>query len=135
MRICAPRLGGLWILALVAVAGCTKGDGQTAHLRGTVTLGGRPIPAEAESTITFRTTTVNQAAPVSGRIVNGQFDVADAPLGPVRAVFSIELPTGVKAFAPGADPEMQHRSLVPEKLAAGMPLEIKGDNLEMKLEL
>jgi hypothetical protein len=124
------------VFALALAAGCSDGSGPpTAHLAGVVTLGGQPIPAEAESTIIFRTTTANQASPASSRIVNGRFDVPKAPQGPVRVVFSIQLPIGEKAIAPGVAPEMQYQTLVPQKHADGISLEINGDNLDMKLDL
>lgn len=129
-------IGWFCVLALALVAGCSEdGAPPTAHLRGVVTIDGKPIPAEAESTIMFRTTAANQAGPASSRIVDGRFDVPAAPRGPVRVVFSIQLPIGEKAFAPGMRPEMQFRSLVPQKHADGMALEITGDNLDMKLDL
>jgi hypothetical protein len=104
-------------------------------LRGTVTIDGAPIPPEAEARVTFRATTVGQANSASAQIVDGRFDVPAAPRGPIRAEFSIQLPIGEAAFAPGARPEMQYRSLVPDELRGGMLLDVAGDDFDMKLDL
>jgi hypothetical protein len=131
-----PSRSGQWLaLALVAAAGCSDGDPPTAHLRGSVTIDGQPIPLAAEAHITFRATAVGQANSASARIVDGRFDVRDAPQGPVRVDFIIQLPIGEAPFAPGAPPEMQYRSLVPDEHAGGMAIKVVGDDLNMKLDL
>jgi hypothetical protein len=128
------RIG--WFCALALAAGCTdSGMPPTAHLRGVVTIAGQPIPPEAQTLITFRPTAANQANAASAPIVDGRFDVPAAPQGAVRVNFHIQLPIGEKAFLPGALPEMQYRTLVPQKHADGMALDIAGDDLEMKLDL
>jgi hypothetical protein len=118
------------------MAGCGKKDSPpTAHLRGTVTIGGTPIPPQAESRVTFRATTASQASPASAPILDGRFDVPAAPRGPVRAEFSIQLPIGEAALAPGMPPEMQYRSLVPDERSGGILLDVARDDLNMTLDL
>jgi len=128
---------GVLALTLVFTAGCPDDSGKrTAHLRGTVTIDGQPIPDDAESVIIFWPTSSDQSRSTSTRITDGRFDVLDAPLGTVRIEFRIEQPTGeIAAFEPGARPEMRYRSLVPDEHTAGMTIEVDGDIVDLKLDL
>jgi hypothetical protein len=118
------------------MSGCTDSGPPTAHLRGTITINGQPIPADAEAVIIIRSAGEGQARSTSARLEGGRFDVPDAPRGSVRIQFSIEQPTGViAAFEPGAAPEMRYRSLVPPEHGKGIVREITGDDLDMQLDL
>ena len=135
-----PRIRSLAKLVVLGLsfaldAGCRDSGPPTARVGGTVTLGGMPIPANAEALITFRSTTAGQANSASSRIIDGKFDVLHAPRGHVRIEFSIQLPTGEEAFAPGVRPEMQFQSLVPDQYQGGVPIEVTGDMLDMKFDL
>jgi hypothetical protein len=120
---------------ITLLSGCGGSSAPTARLRGVVTIGGKPIPADADAIIMFRTTGADQARPVSARITNGQFDVPNAPRGSVLVKFSIRQPTGMAAFQPGADVEMQSKPIVPKEWEAGKTYQIDGDDLEMKFDL
>jgi hypothetical protein len=87
-------LSGLALL-LAMTAGCPDGSGkETAHLQGTVTIGGQPIPADATGGISFVPLEVSQANSDYSAIKDGKYDVPGAPVGKVRVEFSIQQPTG-----------------------------------------
>jgi hypothetical protein len=123
--------------ALIVVLGCSGEPSKpTARLQGTVTIGGKQIPADARATIRFAPTAIAQAQSVTAQIQNGRFDAVDAPLGNVKVTFRIEQPTGVEApFAPGARPEMQYRSLVPTAKVDGQVINVTGDKSDLTFDL
>lgn len=125
-------------LLLAVTIGCPEaGSGKpTAHLQGKVTLGGQPIPAGAQASITFMPTGVDQANAVSVPIQNGTFDVADAPTGKVMVSFSILRDTGVVASSDGVGrPEPVYESLVPAGKAGGVEVQIDGDKSDLTFDL
>src|SRR5688500_15158163 len=76
--------------------GCGGGSssGNTAHLEGTVTLDGQPLPAGSEGAITFRPTQSGQGRPVTVTIADGKYDSPATPKGAVKAFVTISKPTG-----------------------------------------
>jgi hypothetical protein len=100
-----------------------------------VTVGGKPIPPEALAYIRFQPTTVTQGRSVTAQIKDGRFDAVDAPLGSVNVTFTIDQPTTEAAFAPGARPEMQYRSLVPAAKANGQVIDVAGDKSDLSFDL
>jgi hypothetical protein len=128
---------GLLTFCLLLIVGCRDTASKpTAHLQGTVTIGGKEVPADADAIITFNPATVDQSRSSSSRIENGKFSVPDAPVGRVIVGFIIQQPTGeMKAFAPGARPEMQYRNLVPKEKQKGIEIEIKGDQSDLTFNL
>jgi hypothetical protein len=127
------RLGAIAALAMV-FAGCDKEQSgmPTAHLRGTVTVNGAAIPADAAGAIIFQPVTVGDAHPASSPIKDGKYDVAEAPIGKLRAVIHItqELPAkaGVRQFT-------EFKTLVPERLMEGQEIQVAGDNLNLNFDL
>ena len=76
---------------LTSVSGCGSSV-PTVHLAGKVTLGGKPIPNDAEASLMF----VREGAKEDGTTVRVPIDVGDStydspktPQGAVRAYFSI----------------------------------------------
>ncbi|MEX2316139.1 MAG: hypothetical protein WD669_03240 [Pirellulales bacterium] len=136
-----PRtLQSLGVVAIVlgTIAGCpTIGSNRsTANIGGGVTIGGQPIPENAQASITFGPTDVGQARSSSSPITNGKYSATDVPKGKVLVTFNIMQPTGEeKAFAPGARPQMEMRSLVPQAKANGVEVQIDGNQTDLNFNL
>jgi hypothetical protein len=130
-------LVGIVVVLLAGVPGCPDSESgkPTAHLQGTVTIGGQPIPANAQAHVMFSPVDMSQANSSSSIIENGRFDVPDAPMGTVKVSFDVQRPTGrMEAFAPGARPEEVYESLVPEGKAS-TTIEVAGDKSDLNFDL
>lgn len=130
-RICYSCL--IAFSALVTLPGCGEGGSgkPTAHLAGTVTISGKPLPDDAEGYIQFMPDAGGSAAPTSTEIHDGRYDAADVPLGNVTAIFTIQRLTGRMVRednAPGATPYPERENLVPKKHRAGVKVNVEGDN-------
>ena len=127
----------VFVLAFVALVGCGAGGSRkpTAHLQGTVTIGGQPIPSDAQASINFKPTASGQAPSTSAQITNGKFDAPDVPIGDIIVYFNVQQPTGRMVREGTGTPYAEMRSLVPEKHGTGMTLKVAGDNLEQNFDL
>ena len=71
------------------LTGCDTGRrSDTAHVQGTVTIGGEPLPDDAQANITFVPATKGRSA--GAAVTNGKYDCPDAPLGKVKAYISVD---------------------------------------------
>ncbi len=128
-------------VALVAttLVGCgTSGSGNTAHLQGKITIGGQPLPDDAEGYIQFMTTAAGQAPPSSADINGSSYNAEGVPLGAVNVIFNITRLTGRMVRednAPGATPYPEREDLVPRKHRSGLQVEITGDDDAFDFEL
>mgnify|MGYP001544155563 CR=1 FL=1 len=123
----------LTVVFVTCLTGCgaSTGGKPTAHLAGSVTIGGEPLPSDAEGHIQFMPDTGGSAAPTSTRIVDGKFEADAVPMGEVTAIFHITRLTGRMVRednAPGATPYPEREDLVPKKHRSGVKLTIEGDN-------
>jgi hypothetical protein len=126
---------GVIAVLLICFVGCLP-EKTGVHVQGTVTIGGKPIPADAQASICFSPTTVKQPNSSSAEITGGKYDASGVPKGKVLVSFIVMQPTGeVKPFEPGARAEMQMRSLVPPAKAGGVEVEIAGDNPNLNFDL
>lgn len=118
-------------------AGCGGGSssGNTAHLEGTVTLGGQPLPADVEASILFRPTQSGQGKTISVPVIDGRYDSPDTPTGAVKAFFTIQQPTGRVFDNDRGAPIKEQKSLVPDKYGAGLDLTVSDDNDGQNFEL
>jgi hypothetical protein len=124
------------VCAFTAVAGCNAGGSKgTAHLQGTVTIDGKPIPADATTNIMFRATTQGQAKSTSTQIVDGIYDAPDAPLGKVMVYIDIQQPTGKMKREGIGTPYAEYRDLIATKYDEGIPLEVTDDNSKQNFDL
>jgi hypothetical protein len=120
----------------LGVAGCGGSGGKpTAHLQGTVTLAGKPLPAEANAQISFVGTSKEQAPPATAQIVAGKYDCPTAPQGAVKVQFNILQPSGPEYTTERGDKARQMENLVSDKYAAGIDLQVTGDNAEQNFDL
>ena len=125
------------LLAVAVVVGCGSGGSSrpTAHLQGSVSIGGQPVPDNAEASITFKPTASGQARSTSALISKGKYDAPDVPTGPVTVYISIQQPTGRQVTENVSRPYDEFRSLVPAKYEGGVPLKVEGDNDEQNFDL
>jgi len=128
---------GVVAVQLAASLGCSNDSRQgTAHLRGRVTIGGQPIPADADARIIVRPTQLDQPSASAAVIENGRYDLPDAPKGKVQVSFTIQRPTGRMGVpADGGRPQPEYESLVPEDRAGGQEIQVEGDNLDLSFDL
>lgn len=74
------RIVGMAAIWALVVAGCGGGP-PTAAVSGKITYKGQPVPT---GTVSF----VSESTVASGQISNGQYTVAQAPIGPVKITVS-----------------------------------------------
>lgn len=133
----AIRIASFFALAITLgwCAGCGGGSSSrnTAHLEGTVTIGGQPLPADAEGAITFRS---DSGGAATAPIKEGRYDSPATPKGAVKAYFSISKPTGktYKSERTGAE-IVETISIVPASVSSGVDVEVSGDNSEQNFDL
>jgi hypothetical protein len=128
--------GAVLGVAALSLVGCGGSTSNTAHLQGTVTIGGKPLPADAIGSVTFNTTDPKQGKSVSAPITNGSYDCPNAPLGQVKVGFSILQPTGPeRPNERGEGMIRDNKDIVPASASAGIDLNITGDNSAQNFEL
>jgi hypothetical protein len=130
-------LAGVTALALLAAVGCTgETTAPTAHVQGTVTLNGGPIPPDAQASITFAPAGSTPGVAASAPIVGGKYDVPKAPVGEVQVEFNITQVVGPAADAgDGRSAEVKTKSLVPESLWDGKVIQLTGDQANLDFDL
>jgi hypothetical protein len=116
--------------------GCGGGGGDTAHLQGTVTIGGKPIPADATASVTFDPLQRSEGVKtVSVKIEGGKYDSPETPKGPVKVVFNIQQPYGPEYTTDRGVKARDIKSIVPEKSQAGVSIDVTGDNANQDFDL
>jgi len=130
-------LSGLALCCLLAcllfVTGCGDDLGPTAHLAGTVTLRGKPIPPDAQAGISFQPAT---GEAVKVLIVDGKYDSPETPQGNVIVTFHIAKPMGPVKTSPRTGKEYQNvKNIVPPRHAVGIPIEVSEDDLNQNFDL
>jgi hypothetical protein len=134
MAISTKQLGSYVLLLLLAV-GCGGESGPpTAHLQGTVTIGGKPIPADAIAMISFSPHDTKLGPGATAEIANGKYDCPKVPLGPVTVFFNITQASGPEIEIRGRK-SRETVSLTPPKYGAGTPLDVSGDNAAQDFDL
>jgi hypothetical protein len=125
------------VLALAAGCGHAPHTESIVKLEGNVTIGGKPLPADAEGSIVFSPTARGEAPPVQAKIVAGHYKVENAPKGQVQATFNITRLTGkmIKNAADDVHPMAERINLVPEAARTGKSFAVQGDNLQMNFDL
>ena len=102
-----------------------------------MTVNGQPLPADAVGSVIFMPRTKGQAPAAEAAIVGGRYRSDKAPLGEITALFHISRATGkmIKDFPTDAHPHKELQDLVPEKLRAGVPINVTGDNPHQDFDL
>lgn len=83
------RYLAVFSLTLLVFSGCGAGGGPRANVKGKISYNGQPLPV---GTITF----VGEKVVASGQIINGEYAVPQAPVGPVK--ISVSTPAPVSAM-------------------------------------
>jgi hypothetical protein len=131
---------GAIALLLATSTGCPTKSGTgapTAHVQGTVTVNGQPIPADAQASITFHPGPEAVTAQSAGSaILNGKYDIPNAPIGKVKVEFAIMQDTGkMVPSTDGGRPDREFKNLVPAKWQEPQPFEITGDKADLNFDL
>src|SRR5262245_61725023 len=126
MTRCCAEFVLISALLPVALSGCGRmGSGKpTSHLQGKVTIAGKPIPADAQASITFKPSGSGQARSTSAQISGGAYDAPDVPVGTVTVYFNVQQPTGRMVREGTGSPYKELRSLVPDKYGTGLALDV-----------
>ncbi len=126
----------LGVLGLVSVtAGCGGEAGPpTAHLQGTVTLGGKPIPTDATAHIFFNPVDRKDGTTATVSIVNGQYDSPKTPVGAVKVTFNIAQPSGPERVERGTTIRSMV-NLTPPQYASGIDFQVDGDKSDANFDL
>jgi hypothetical protein len=129
-------VGSLSVLCLSLVLGCDQSDSKpTAHLSGTVTINGRPLPANVTGTIMFRPSGKGMAKTAGVSLIGGKYDSPETPVGEVTVFFSIQEPTGNMISDAGGPPFPELRSIVPQESTNGVKLQVTGENPQQDFDL
>jgi hypothetical protein len=124
---------GVFVVLAIA-SGCSKGGPAAVHLAGAVTIKGEPIPADAQAALSFEPLSGGKS--VSAKIVDGKYDSPDAPQGAVLVKFYISRPVGPKKMSQRTGQEYQDiANVVPPEHAAGIQIEVSGDNTSQDFNL
>jgi hypothetical protein len=108
---------------LLVLAGCSVPEKKTAHLRGTITIAGQPLPADALTSVSFRPTASGQSRAAGANIVAGKYDCLDVPLGKVAVFISAQHPTGKMISEAGGTPYQEFVNLISTKYSSGIDLD------------
>jgi hypothetical protein len=125
----------LGILAVaVLLCGCGKASTPTTHLSGAVTIDGKPIPAEAQAALSF--VPAQGGKVVSVHIVGGRYDSPDTPEGKISVKFDISQPVGPEKVSERTGEKYREiANLVPPDRAAGIVIEVQGDDSQRDFDL
>ena len=129
-------ISGLLVAFLLAIGGCGPGSAPTSHLAGAVTIGGKPVPSDADAAISFSLVDGAPQDVAKAKIVDGKYDCPDVPRGQVQVSFSISQPYGPEKVSSRTGTSYREtRNLVPAKYLAGMTLQVSGDNTSQDFDL
>jgi hypothetical protein len=124
-------------LVATALAGCGSGSSgkPTAHLSGTITIDGQPVPANVVGSVTFRPPGTGQASPVTAQVIDGKYDCPNVPQGDVTVFFQLVQQTGKMLGEAGRQyPEI--RNLLADKYSvSGIDLNVTDDNSNQNFDL
>ena len=123
-----PARGSLavWIAVCgVWLSGCSSRTPPPVPVSGTVTLRGKPLPADAQAFVSFAP--VAGGPSVSAAVTSGSYASPHTPQGPLMAFFEITKPLGPRRKSDRTGEFYQEtQSLVPARYASGLPVTIEG---------
>ena len=134
IRSCRSRKTAGWLLfglliATCAAAGCTRSGAPVAHLSGTVSLDGQPIPAGSFASISFQPASSNAVRATSAEIIDSRYECANVPQGSVRATVHMSIPTGrtLRDDRTGQNTSELENVVLDMAEAGGIELDVTGD--------
>lgn len=120
------RIAAALAILGVGAFGCGRRSAAPVPVSGTVTLAGKPLPADATAFISFQPAGAAGGS-VSAPIQSGSFHCPRTPSGPVTVFFEITRPLGPPRKSDRTGEMVQETtSLVPARLATGLQLTIEG---------
>jgi hypothetical protein len=130
-------------LAILLIGVLTVGSGcgeshtgpATAHLRGTVTIGGKFLPADVESNVTIRPTVSGQARTVGVPVIDGKYDCPNAPIGAVKVYISIQQRTGKVIHRDDGSDYPELKNIASPEYGLGIKMDVTGDNLSQDFDV
>lgn len=124
------------LLSIVTLGtlGCGKHSRPgTAHVSGTITIGGQPLPSDAQANLIFVPVAGGRSA--GAAVTNGRFSCDDAPVGKVKFYPNIARRTGRMITESDNRPYPEVASMIAPKYSAGIELEIVGDDTNLDFDL
>jgi len=117
-------------IGVVGAGGCGSAgsDGPVGHLQGTVTIDGKPLPADARARMFFvppASGNNRNRQPVTVEIVDGRYDATQVPAGRMTVTFDISRFTGKETPRERSVPLKEWESLVPEQYQQGLPIDVQ----------
>jgi hypothetical protein len=127
---------GVVVVGSIAAFAAGCGGNRTADLAGKVTIGGKPVPAEAEGTIFFAPIDPKAGDAVATVITNSAYQASDVPAGEVSVTFEITQAVGPVKKSERTGAEYQEtKSLIPPSASGGIRLNVAGDNANQDFDL
>ena len=85
-----------FLFLLPLLSGCSPASHSetVAKLEGNVTVGGKPLPEDAEGTLVFSPAKLGEAPPCQAKLVSGHYVADKVPQGQVTVTFLITRRTG-----------------------------------------
>jgi hypothetical protein len=125
------KLVGVLLAIMLSGCGGEKSKFPTATVQGSVTIDGAAVK---EGSIQFMPEGGVSGQPCQATIANGQYVAKNAPVGKVRALFTITRPTG-KMITEYSSTYPEIENLVPEQYRSGVPITVSGnDNIPFDLK-
>jgi hypothetical protein len=135
--VCARAWRSACLCALVALCGMVGcgGGGSTAHLQGTVTINNQPVPGDAIGSVTFQTTKGGQGKTATAPLNAGKYDVAEAPLGDLRVIITVQQPTGRTIDNGRGTPAQETKNIISDQYGSGIDVKVDGDDDSLNFDL
>jgi hypothetical protein len=126
-----------FLLPLLSGCGPAPRGEPVAKLEGNVTVGGKPLPNDAEGSLVFSPAKLGEAPPVQAKLAGGHYQTDRAPEGQVVVTFQITRRTGkmLKTSPDDIHPTPERVNLVPQASRDGLRIEVHGDNPKQDFDL
>jgi len=125
----------LSVAGLVGLATGCGGGAKTASVSGTVTINGKPIPADAEGSITFAVKDGDEEQSATVPITGGKYESPETPQGSVLVTFHIFKFGPPKVSERTGQEFREETTLVPANKAAGQTVDITEDTATLDFNL
>jgi hypothetical protein len=106
----------------LGLTGCGGGSHKTAHLAGTITIAGQAPPADARIRVDISPTAAEQGSGAASTITGNKYDCPNSPVGKVTVYVVVDRPA-------------ERTSLIDPIYAAGLELNVTGDDLQHDFDL
>jgi hypothetical protein len=132
-RVCNAATISLCAALMLLITGC--GGSNAAHLQGVVTINGQPVPADAQGSVTFQPTESGKGKTMSAPLEGGHYDLPDVPLGPYRAIITVQRPTGRTIDNGRGTPAPEFENMISPDQLQGIDTTVEGDREDLNFDL